>query len=155
MKKITFLILNFGINYLVNADCLQLNNYYTAMNKYINQCQSIGVMPAYYGEPNQSGTPRTTAKVLECIPLLQVVHLAANQLSSYMPTPGDYSSLSCPVDGSSKTAMVIQYRGLFGLNKQFGLLSPCEDPFMVVQTGSTPIPFFEFNSILYPNLCGF
>lgn len=154
MKKKILLFMLIIIN---NAycDCGSLNGYYNAVSKYIETCQSIGTMPSYYGEPNGDGTPQTTAKITQCIPLLQTVHVSATKLGM-SPVMKDFSELSCPIFPEQKVAPLLSYKGTFGLNATFGLLSLCDDPFIVNQVlPAPPIPLIEFNQLLLPGLCGF
>ncbi len=137
------------------ADCGSLNAYYSSVSKYIETCQSIGTMPAYYGEPNGDGTPQTTRKITQCIPLLQMVHANATALGM-TPVVKDFSELGCPIFPEQKVAPLLPYKSTFGLNVSFGLLSLCDDPFIVNQVPpAPPIPLVEFNQLLLPGLCGF
>lgn len=154
-KLLTSFLLFIVINSsYAGSPCSDEFNFYSSVEKYIQSCQSIGVLPSYYGEPNNSGTPRTTAKVVECQSLLAQAHSSANNLIlSQYSDEEIVAANSCITISEEKTARVIMYKSMFGLNKSFGMISPCEDNVPIYQPSGGIIRYSELIEAMYPHLC--
>ena len=112
-------------NQSIASSCAQLTSYYASMKTYLTSCKQIGVMPGVFGEPNNNGTPITTATVSQCNGLQTANKIAAEMVISAPGTPGD---VACFYPPAQLIATWSPFIPVLDNNSGFGLLNPCKDP---------------------------
>lgn len=141
--KLKFILICLLFKFIYAGGCSSLQSYYASMKTYINQCKVIGQMPSCFGEPNEAGTPVTTATIAVCQGLWSTVQSTGLMLANSPFSPSDNL---CTYTSEQLNAEWLPYQGVLNNNVSFGLFNPCQDP--------NP-QLLLVNKIVFANLCSF
>jgi len=123
--------------------CSMLTSYYSAMQSYLNSCKQVGQMPACFGEPNEAGTPITTATVSICQGLWTTVQTTGVALANSPFAPTDNF---CAYTMADLNARWLPYKYSLDYNVSYGLQNPCKD---------TNLQLLQVNKFVFANLCSY